>query len=628
MKYTLSILLISLLLSLPLNAQQDRYKYRLSAGVGNTFDTNGKLLGQGGAQDGVVSFKTDYLAVGFNLERMWRSDLSVGLFAYSTGGVSQLRNLGVQLNYFTDNGYLLPSRSFVAPFFIAGVAVDRQQELNIPFGGGLKFRIARSLSLSASLQWRAYPDQWEAGTSAWDTRSLLSLQYSFARDQRPVYTAPQIYASGELAPDTTQIQKDTTSSKVIVNTSGSKTNAADTLQAIAFEAMFERHRDSILPSQPNLKPSALARDTSLWTRIYRDTNISPDQSTFTSIPATSEPQGDVSQPSWRDTSLELIRHRLSRLELQSEQKSQDVQEPEVQTVTSASESQSQRLQELEAQLSSLGAKVELLLSGSGEPAISNSEPTDLSSIESRLNALENRPYTASERIIEKSESPVIVAAPTFESSASREQLREQEEELRKLRAQVDSLRRVKSPLPDTLVKQAAADSLPPAVSENDLLKVIDSTEVRLGQMFREELNQRDEVIVDLQNQLQRTRTRADSLRRQLNEPAPLSFTKREIFFAINSTKLSAEAIAQLRQVVSFALENPGAHFIIRGFTDLSGSVDYNRKLSQRRAEAAREYLLRQGLEANRLTTESMGPDPSVSASDSQYGRRVEVVLRK
>lgn len=71
------------------------------------------------------------------------------------------------------------------------------------------------------------------------------------------------------------------------------------------------------------------------------------------------------------------------------------------------------------------------------------------------------------------------------------------------------------------------------------------------------------------------------------------------------------------------------HVAIHGFTDSIGSEAYNLKLSQRRADAVRDFLVKKGVSASRLTTKGFGKADPVASNDTPEGRaqnrRVELV---
>jgi outer membrane protein OmpA-like peptidoglycan-associated protein len=73
-----------------------------------------------------------------------------------------------------------------------------------------------------------------------------------------------------------------------------------------------------------------------------------------------------------------------------------------------------------------------------------------------------------------------------------------------------------------------------------------------------------------------------------------------INFAFNSAELDGEARAILQRQADWIRQFPEVRFKVFGHTDLVGSEAYNRQLGQRRAEAAVNYLVGQGISRSRL----------------------------
>jgi outer membrane protein OmpA-like peptidoglycan-associated protein len=102
--------------------------------------------------------------------------------------------------------------------------------------------------------------------------------------------------------------------------------------------------------------------------------------------------------------------------------------------------------------------------------------------------------------------------------------------------------------------------------------------------------------------------------------------KTEVFFKVNSSVLSDNDKQRIRDVASIVLKYPQVQVIIRGFTDKTGSVEYNLMLSKKRAGAVEQVLILSNVSANRIVTESNGVDNDLRKKASQYGRRVEIIL--
>jgi len=99
-------------------------------------------------------------------------------------------------------------------------------------------------------------------------------------------------------------------------------------------------------------------------------------------------------------------------------------------------------------------------------------------------------------------------------------------------------------------------------------------------------------------------------------------------FDTNSAHLKPAASAKLQQVVDFAKQYPDANLEVSGYTDNRGSKAYNLKLSQRRADAVKAYLVKKGVAADRITTKGHGMEMPVADNNTRAGRaknrRVEI----
>ncbi|RMH54762.1 MAG: VWA domain-containing protein [Candidatus Hydrogenedentota bacterium] len=106
---------------------------------------------------------------------------------------------------------------------------------------------------------------------------------------------------------------------------------------------------------------------------------------------------------------------------------------------------------------------------------------------------------------------------------------------------------------------------------------------------------------------------------------------REIHFALNKADLSAEARTVLDEVAGILAKNPKADVNIIGATCDIGPAAYNKSLSLKRAEAAKQYLIRKGISADRIATAAVGEEkPRYDNSDPEKkkgNRRAEIFIR-
>jgi len=103
-----------------------------------------------------------------------------------------------------------------------------------------------------------------------------------------------------------------------------------------------------------------------------------------------------------------------------------------------------------------------------------------------------------------------------------------------------------------------------------------------------------------------------------------------LLFDFDSAQLRAPAQTELRDLSNNLQEYQNTDLVVVGHTDGVGSESYNLGLSQRRATAAAEYLISQGVAPSRITTIGKGELEPISSNDTDVGRqqnrRVEVAI--
>ena len=98
------------------------------------------------------------------------------------------------------------------------------------------------------------------------------------------------------------------------------------------------------------------------------------------------------------------------------------------------------------------------------------------------------------------------------------------------------------------------------------------------------------------------------------------FIIRNIKFGNNSSKLFASSFPELRKLAQKMKVNPDLMLKITGYTDNAGSPSYNLRLSKKRAEAVKAFLVRNGISAERILTEGKGEANPVADNKTPTGR--------
>ncbi len=110
-----------------------------------------------------------------------------------------------------------------------------------------------------------------------------------------------------------------------------------------------------------------------------------------------------------------------------------------------------------------------------------------------------------------------------------------------------------------------------------------------------------------------------------------SFAK-AIYFNSGQATFRPGVSEKLELIGNIMKEYPNANFAIEGHTDSQGSATTNKSLSDRRARAVRNYLVRIGIPESRLSSIGYGEDYPIASNETRDGRaqnrRVEIILRK
>ena len=104
----------------------------------------------------------------------------------------------------------------------------------------------------------------------------------------------------------------------------------------------------------------------------------------------------------------------------------------------------------------------------------------------------------------------------------------------------------------------------------------------------------------------------------------------DVLFDTGKADLKTSARERLAKVAGILIAYPDIHVEIDGYTDSTGSLEFNERLSQQRAESVRSYLGGQGVNSSTITTQGFGPSNPIAsnetASGRQQNRRVELVV--
>ena len=114
---------------------------------------------------------------------------------------------------------------------------------------------------------------------------------------------------------------------------------------------------------------------------------------------------------------------------------------------------------------------------------------------------------------------------------------------------------------------------------------------------------------------------------EVGQRIPLDY----VYFEFDKDILREESTPQLQRILDFMVENPTVEIELDGHTCSLGSEDYNQRLSEKRAQAVRKFLVKQGVAGNRISSVGRGEMNPVASNESEEGRqtnrRVEFIIK-
>jgi outer membrane protein OmpA-like peptidoglycan-associated protein len=133
------------------------------------------------------------------------------------------------------------------------------------------------------------------------------------------------------------------------------------------------------------------------------------------------------------------------------------------------------------------------------------------------------------------------------------------------------------------------------------------------------------VRLDGASETERTVTRTVELRKLTTGVVSVL---RNIYFDFDKATFRTESYTELNKLERMMAENPNLKVEIAGHTDAVGTAAYNKLLSQRRAEAVKDFLTKKGIDPRRITAVGYGKTRPLASNDDEaegreLNRRVE-----
>ncbi len=96
---------------------------------------------------------------------------------------------------------------------------------------------------------------------------------------------------------------------------------------------------------------------------------------------------------------------------------------------------------------------------------------------------------------------------------------------------------------------------------------------------------------------------------------------RNIYFDFNLANIKPQSNIELQKIVKLMKDNPKLKIQLNGHTDNIGKPEYNKNLSQMRVDAVVEYLVRNGVDKNRLVAKGYGEEKPIASNDDELEGR-------
>ncbi|MCQ2226119.1 MAG: OmpA family protein [Paludibacteraceae bacterium] len=107
---------------------------------------------------------------------------------------------------------------------------------------------------------------------------------------------------------------------------------------------------------------------------------------------------------------------------------------------------------------------------------------------------------------------------------------------------------------------------------------------------------------------------------EVEAPKTVTVSLGNVQFPIGKSFISKSSYTILNKAVKMMKEKPEAKLIITGHSDATGSSARNQVLSEERADQVKSYIIKKGVEKERITTSGKGDTTPIDSNETEAGR--------
>ena len=131
----------------------------------------------------------------------------------------------------------------------------------------------------------------------------------------------------------------------------------------------------------------------------------------------------------------------------------------------------------------------------------------------------------------------------------------------------------------------------------------------------------DVFVIGAKNNLMHKRIEPPPITKAI-KTSPLPKVLNKVQFLYNSAEFEPNSTPQLDSAALILQKYLTLEILIKGHTSSEGDADYNQKLSEKRAEAIKNYLIQKGIDTKRMTTQGLGETQPLVPDDSEENKRL------